>query len=54
MTGEAQSIMADPCWPSKFQNGIVNPITVWLDTGVKVKPSSQLINKLMVVCSGMD
>ena len=33
-------------WPSKFHNGLVNP-------GVNVKPKSQLINKLMVACSGI-
>ena len=51
MTGAALSIMADPewpkntYWPSKF-------IMAWLHLGVKVKPRSQLINKVMVTFIG--
>ena len=44
--GETQPIMADPSWPGKIHNGLVNP-------GVKVKLRSQFINKLMVACSGI-
>ena len=43
--------MADPYWPSKVHNGLVNPIMVWLNPGVKVKPRSQIINMLIVACS---
>ena len=53
MTCEAVPIMANPYWPSKIHNGLVNPIMAWLNLGIKVKYWSQLINKLMVACSGM-
>ena len=46
MTGEAEPIMADPYWPSKIHNGLVNP-------EVKVKPISQLKNNLMVNWYGL-
>ena len=53
MIGVAQHIMADPEWPSKMYNGLVNPVLAWSNPGFKVKPWSQLINKLIIVCSGM-
>ena len=45
--------MADPLWPSKIHNGLINPIMAWVNPGIKVNSRSQLINKLMVACSGM-
>ena len=50
MTSEVQLIMADPYWPRKILNG---PVMAWLNPGVMAKPRSQLINKLMVGCTGM-
>ena len=34
-------------------NGLVKPIMTWFDPGIKVKPRSQILNKLLFVCSGM-
>ena len=45
-------VKLSPYWPSKIHNGLVNPIVAWLNPEVKVKPRSQLINKLIVACSG--
>ena len=45
--------MADPQWPSKIHNGLVNPIMARLNLGIKVKSRCQLINKLKVACSSM-
>ena len=53
MTCETEPIMADPYWPSKIHNSLVNRIMAWLNLGIKVKSGNQLINKLMVACSGM-
>ena len=53
MMGKAQTIMAEPLWPSRIHNGLVHPIMAWLNPVVKFKPRSQIINKLTVVCSGM-
>ena len=41
--------MADSELPSESHHGLVSPIKAWLNSGVRVKPMSQLINRLVVV-----
>ena len=38
MMGEAQLINTDPKWPSNIDNGLVYPIMVCSNPGVRVKP----------------
>ena len=32
---------------------LVNSLVAWFNPGVNIKPTSQVMNKLMVACSGM-
>ena len=41
---KARSVMADPLWPSKIRNGLVNPILNLSNLGVKDKPINKSDN----------